>query len=254
MSGEIMGDPVVVASGQESYSWFNWLLKIANGIKGFIDAATIASPDRGYLDSLLDNMMSSSLSDQKSSAETLRWLTDEYPPYRDLLGNNDEALSKLLQPLAVPRNACLDLHLQGDIITTVLNISLPEGNKKVVAENPRVIPLLIDCLRTGTTMTKRNTAAALSKLSEFHSNRTLIVESGALGPLIRLVGEGNPETMANGLWLCSNVHALPRSNHRYVWRKSCQRLRSEGGFEEVMDGAFLDLLPRSSLFLLQEVR
>ncbi|KAE9451835.1 hypothetical protein C3L33_16264, partial [Rhododendron williamsianum] len=35
MSAEIMGDPVVVASGQ-----------IANGIKGFIDAATIASPDR----------------------------------------------------------------------------------------------------------------------------------------------------------------------------------------------------------------
>ncbi|KAF7149997.1 hypothetical protein RHSIM_Rhsim02G0085300 [Rhododendron simsii] len=190
ISAEIMGDPVVVASGQ-----------IANRIKGFIDAAMIASSDQGYLDSLLDNMMSSSLSDQKSSAEILRWLTDESPPNRDLLGNN-EAVSKMLEPLAVPGNACLDLHLQGDIqgdiITTVLNISLPKGNKKVVAENPRVIPLIIDALRTGTTMTKRNAAAALSKLSELDSNRTLIVECGALGPLIRLVGEGNPETMANG--------------------------------------------------------
>ncbi|XP_058202710.1 U-box domain-containing protein 9-like [Rhododendron vialii] len=132
MSGETMGDPVVVASGRESYSCFNWLLKILNGIKGFIDAAVLASPDRSRIDSLLDNM-SSSLSDQKSSAKTLRWLTDEYPPYRDLLGNN-EAVSKLLEPLVVPRNACLDLHLQGDIIATVLNISLPEGNKKAVVE------------------------------------------------------------------------------------------------------------------------
>ncbi|KAG5560985.1 hypothetical protein RHGRI_004119 [Rhododendron griersonianum] len=130
--------------------------QIANGIKGFIDAATIASPDRGYLDSLLDNMMSSSLSDQKSSAETLRWLTDEYPLYRDLLGNN-EAVSKLLEPLAVP---------------------------------------------------------PLFKLSELDSNRTLIVESSALGPLIRLVGEGNPETMANG---CTTMYILCRGpiTHTY---------------------------------------
>ncbi|KAF7150628.1 hypothetical protein RHSIM_Rhsim02G0085500 [Rhododendron simsii] len=150
-----------IKQARESYSCFNWLLKILNGIKGFIDAAVLASPDCSRLDSLLDNM-SCSLSDQKSSAKTLRWLTDEYPPYRDLLGNN-EAVSKLLEPLAVPGNACLDLHLQGDIIATVLNISLPEGNKKVVAENSRVIPLLIDALRTGTTMTKGNAAAALSK-------------------------------------------------------------------------------------------
>ncbi|KAG5560987.1 hypothetical protein RHGRI_004121 [Rhododendron griersonianum] len=238
-SGEIMGDPVLVASGQESYSCFSWLLKILNGIKGFIDAAVLAPPDRSRLDSVLDNMMSCSLSDQKSSAKTLRWLTDEYPLYRDLLGNN-EAVSKLLEPLAVPGNACLDLHLQGHIITTVLNISLPDGNKKVVAENPRVIPSLIDALRTGTTMTKRNAAAALSKLSELDLNRTLIVESGALGPLIRLVGEGNPETMGNG---CTAMYMLCRGPITDTYG---EKAVSDGAvrvvLRKVMDGAFLDFL------------
>ncbi|KAF7151915.1 hypothetical protein RHSIM_Rhsim02G0085400 [Rhododendron simsii] len=144
---------------------------------------------KNIIDSLLDKMMSSSLSDQKSSAKTLRQLTKQYPPFRDLFGN--EAVSKLLKPLDVPGNACLDLDLRLDIITTVFNISLPQGNKKVVAENLRVIPLLINALRTGTSKTKSNAAAALFKLSELDSNRTLIHESGALGPLIRLVKDGD---------------------------------------------------------------
>ncbi|KAG5560991.1 hypothetical protein RHGRI_004125 [Rhododendron griersonianum] len=99
----------------------------------------------------------SSLSDQKSSAKTLLQLTKQYPQFRDLFGN--EAVSKLLEPFDVPSNACLDLDLQQDIITTVFNISLPQGNKKVVAENLRVIPLLINALRTGTSKTQSNAAA-----------------------------------------------------------------------------------------------
>ncbi|XP_058202381.1 U-box domain-containing protein 9-like [Rhododendron vialii] len=194
---------------------------------------------KNIIDSLLDNMMSSSLSDQKSSAKTLRQLTKQYPPFRDLFGN--EAVSKLLEPLDVPDNACLDLDLQLDIITTVFNISLPDGNKKVVAENQRVIPLLINALRTGTSQTKSNAAAALLNLSKLNSNRTLIHESGALGPLIRLVGQGNSETMTD---VCKAMYMLCWEGANTDAQR--EKAVSDGAvrviLRKVKDGAFLDLL------------
>ncbi|KAI8567092.1 hypothetical protein RHMOL_Rhmol02G0094500 [Rhododendron molle] len=194
---------------------------------------------KNIIDSLLDKMMSSSLSDQKSSAKNLRQLTKQYAPFRDLFGN--EAVSKLLKPLDVPGNACLDLDLQLDIITTVFNISLPQGNKKVVAENPRVIPLLINALRTGTSQTKSNAAAALFNLSELDSNRTLIHVSGALGPLIRLVGEGNSETMTD---VCAAMSMLCRDGANTDAHR--EKAVSDGAvrviLRKVKDGDFLDLL------------
>ncbi|KAE9452807.1 hypothetical protein C3L33_15291, partial [Rhododendron williamsianum] len=184
-------------------------------------------------------MMSSSLSDQKSSAKTLRQLTKQYPLSRDLFSN--EAVSKLLEPLDVPDNASLDLDLQLDIITTVFNISLPQGNKKVVAENLRVIPLLINALRTGTSQTKSNAAAALFRLSELDLNRTLIHESDALGSLICLVREGNSETMTD---ICAAMYMLCWDGANTVAHR--EKAVSDGAvrviLRKVKDGDFLDLL------------
>ncbi|KAF7151971.1 hypothetical protein RHSIM_Rhsim02G0085000 [Rhododendron simsii] len=280
MSREITGDPVVVASGQtydrpSIAEWFRQCHKTCPNTKQDRDPVVVASGQtyncpsieecfrqglkarpktkqeltnslltrnnllKNIIDSLLDKMMSSSLSDQKSSAKTLRQLTKQYPPFRDLFGN--EAVSKLHKPLDVPGNACLDLDLQLDIITTVFNISLPQWNKKVVAENLRVIPLLINALRTCTSKTKSNAAAALFKLSELDSNRTLIHESGALGPLIRLVGEGNSETMTD---VCAATYMLCWDGANTDAHR--EKAVSDGAMRvisrKVKDGDFLDLL------------
>ncbi|KAF7151621.1 hypothetical protein RHSIM_Rhsim02G0085100 [Rhododendron simsii] len=189
-------------------------------------------------------MMSSSLSDQTRYAKTLRQLTKQCRQCRDLFGN-DEAVSKLIKPLDVPDNACLDLDLyldlQLDIITTVFNISVPKGNRKVVAENLRVIPALVKALRTGTSQTKSNAAAALFNLSKLDSNRTLIHESGALGLLIRLVGEGNSETMTD---VCKAMYMLCWDRANTVAHR--EKAVSVGAvrviLRKVKNGDFLDLL------------
>ncbi|XP_022040182.2 U-box domain-containing protein 9, partial [Helianthus annuus] len=85
--------------------------------------------------------------------------------------------------------------LQEDLITTLLNLSINDSNKKLVAETPMVIPLLLDALRFGTIETRTNAAATLFTLSALDSNKSLIGKSGGLKPLIDLLEEGRPLAM-----------------------------------------------------------
>ncbi|KAK7395401.1 hypothetical protein VNO78_15958 [Psophocarpus tetragonolobus] len=85
--------------------------------------------------------------------------------------------------------------LQEDIITALLNISIHDNNKKLVAETPMVIPQLMRALKSGIIETRSNAAAALFTLSALDSNKELIGKSGALKPLIDLLEEGHPLAM-----------------------------------------------------------
>ncbi|KAL8170198.1 hypothetical protein V2J09_022002 [Rumex salicifolius] len=140
---------------------------------------------------LLDKISSSSISDQKSAAKELRLLTKRMPTFRALFGESTNSITKLLKPLANRNPVLSQTHpdLQEDLITTVLNISILDSNKKIVAEIPRVLEILVEALRCGTIESRSNAAAALFTLSALDSNKLLIGQAGALGPLIELLND-----------------------------------------------------------------
>lgn len=232
LSGELMKDPVVIASGQSFdrpliQKWLNdghqtcprseqvlshmilipnqlvreiisrWCkehaVEIASAVKE-IDGEIVTNVDRGYLQTLLEKLSSLSLTDQKVAAKEIRQLTKRSPSSRALFAEITDGIPNLLKPLTVD-GAGTHPELQEDLITTVLNLSINENNKKLIAECPMVIPLLIESLRSGNIETRRNAAAAIFTLSALDSNKSMIGELGALKPLIELLEYGNPLAM-----------------------------------------------------------
>lgn len=193
------------------------------------DEDIVTDDSRSYFNSLLEKM-SSSPSDQKEAAKELRLLTKRMPSFRALFGESTDAIPQLLYPLS-PGRADTDPELQEDLITTVLNLSIHDNNKRVVAENPLAIPLLIDSLRTGTIETRRNAAAALFTLSALDNNKLIIGKSGAIQPLVELLEEGHPLAMkdvASAIFnLCIVLENKRRAVHagavRVVLRKIMER-------------------------------
>ncbi|KAK6232884.1 hypothetical protein QUC31_009824 [Theobroma cacao] len=273
LSGEIMGDPVVLSSGQtydrpNIQKWLNegnltcplskqvlsHTILIPNclvrelilhwskerGIalpKSYqdVDGDMNAEVDRIYLNSLLEKM-SSSLSDQKEAAKELRRLTKTAPSYRAVFCEFTDAISRLLSPLSQSKVES-DPGLQEDLITTVLNLSIHGNNKKLIAENPVVIPLLIESMKFGTIETRRNAAAALFSLSALDSNKFIIGNSGALVPLLELLREGHPLALMDAASAIFNLCFVSENKAKFI----------EIGIVKVMlqkikDGIFVDEL------------
>ncbi|KAM1791521.1 hypothetical protein ACFX12_035481 [Malus domestica] len=155
----------------------------------------ITESDRDHFLSLL-RKMSSTFPEQKEAAKELRMLTKRMPSFRALFSESIHAIPQLLSPLSEGKfEDGIDPELQEDIITTLLNLSIHDNNKKLVAETLMVIPLLMEALQSGTIQTRSNAAAALFTLSALDSNKALIGKSGALKPLIALLEEGHPLAM-----------------------------------------------------------
>ncbi|KAM1095880.1 hypothetical protein EV1_010747 [Malus domestica] len=231
ISGELMADPVVLATGETFdrpfiQRWFNeghrtcpqtkqvishtvltpnhlvremvsqWCreheIELPKPVQD-IDEQLVTNADRGCLNSLLEKM-SSSLSDQKAAAKQLRLLTKRSSSFRALFGESTETIPQLLNPLSPGQ---VDAHpdLQEDLITTLLNLSIHDNNKRLVAENASVIRLLIESLEYGTVQTKSNAAATFFTLSAIDSNKITIGASGAMKPLIDLLDVGHPLAM-----------------------------------------------------------
>ena len=153
---------------------------------------TVTRSDREIFNSLLCKVSSSNLQDQKSAAKELRLLTRKGTEFRALFGESPDEITRLVNPLLHGSNP--DEKLQEDVVTTLLNISIhDDSNKKLVCENPNVIPLLIDALRRGTVATRSNAAAAIFTLCIAHENRSRAVRDGA----VRVLGK----KISNGLYV-----------------------------------------------------
>ncbi|KAF3777400.1 U-box domain-containing protein 9 [Nymphaea thermarum] len=234
ISSELMKDPVVLATGQtydraHIQAWLNnghrtcprtqqvlshliltpnYLVR--NMIQQWCESQGIELPapqngtgdvyqegitqgDRVHLDSLLQKIAFPSMEEQKQAAKELRLLTKRASSFRTLLGQAPDAMPLLLSLLS---RVDSDLHpeVQEDVVTTILNLSIHDDNKKLVAEAPEAIPLLIKALKSGTMQTRSNSAAALFSLSALDANKIKIGEAGAIGPLIELLDQGS--TMA----------------------------------------------------------
>ncbi|KAK1428512.1 hypothetical protein QVD17_17347 [Tagetes erecta] len=142
---------------------------------------------------LLLKKLSSSLStitEQKQAASTLRSLTKRNPSFRAFFGESSTAIPQLLTPLSEIKNE-IDPDLYEDLITTLLNLSIHDSNKKLAAETPNVILILLHALRSGRIETRTNAAATLFTLSALDSNKLIIGKAGGLEPLIDLLEEGH---------------------------------------------------------------
>lgn len=176
----------------------------------------ITEADRDHFLSLLEKM-SLTLPEQKDAARELRLLTKRMPSFRALFSESLEAIPQLLRPLSEGKSgSSMYPDLQEDIITTLLNLSIHDNNKKLVAETPMVIPLLMEALRSGSIETRTNAAAALFTLSALDSNKTLIGKSGALKPLIDLLEEGHPSAMKDVASAIFNLCIIHENKARAV--------------------------------------
>ncbi|KAJ9547931.1 hypothetical protein OSB04_020474 [Centaurea solstitialis] len=163
---------------------------------------------KGYRALLIEQIskLATTLSDQKEAARKLRSLTRTSTSFRELFGESDEYIRRLVTPLSEFKPEIeIDDELHGDLITILFDISKQESNKKLVAETPRVIRVLIDALRWRKVETRSNAAAALFTLSAIESNNALIGEAGALKPLIKLLKEGKPLEIED---VASAIHRL----------------------------------------------
>ncbi|CAI9772413.1 unnamed protein product [Fraxinus pennsylvanica] len=96
-----------------------------------------------------------------------------------------------------------------DLVATILNLSVHDSNRKLVGETTLAIHFLIESLKSERIVTRSNAAAALLVLSTLDSNKHVIGKSGAIKPLIDLVEEGHPLAMKDAaaaiLSLCAVV-------------------------------------------------
>lgn len=196
----------------------------------------ITDADRNRLNGLLKKL-SSSLSEQKQAAKEIRMLTKRMPSFRSFFCESTDAIPRLLRPLTHEK---IDDHpdLQEDLITATLNLSIQDSNKKIIAEHPPVVPLLVQSLRHGTIETRANAAAALFSLSALDSNKHLIGESDALKPLIDLLEEGHPLAMkdaASAIFnLCKAVENRGRAVHDGAVKVILQKIKDQVLVDELL--------------------
>ncbi|XP_021273663.1 U-box domain-containing protein 9 [Herrania umbratica] len=275
LSKELMTDPIILASGQTYdrpfiQKWLNagnrtcprtqqvlshaaltpnhliremisqWCksqgIELPNPVQyGKQEGVTKAEHDHFF--SLLDKL-SATLPEQKEAAKELRLLTKKMPSFRALFGESVDAIPQLLTPLSGSKSqGGVHPDLQEDVITTLLNLSIHDSNKKLVAETPMVIPLLMEALRSETIETRSNAAAALFTLSALDSNKALIGKAGALKPLIDLLDEGHPLAMKDVASAIFNLCIIHENKARAV-RDGAVRVI----IEKIRDGVHVDEL------------
>lgn len=151
---------------------------------------------------------------KKQAVKDLRLLTKQKTSVRAFIGQNPDAIPKLLTVLSTP-GLDDDREVQEDAVTTVLNLSIFDSNKRILGDDLQTIPFLIDALKTGTMQTQGNAAAALFSLSALDSNKIKIGELGAMRPLIELLEYGSLEAKkdaANAIFnLCTNYENRTRA-------------------------------------------
>lgn len=179
------------------------------------DENGLTESDQNHFLSLLKKLSSSNITETKEAAKTLRSLTKKNPSFRAFFGENTDSIPQLLAPLSGIKT---ETHpdLQEDLITTLLNISIHDSNKKLVAETPMAIPTLLDALILGTIETRSNAAATLFTLSALDSNKSVIGKAGALKPLIDLLEEGHALAIKDAASAIFNLCIVHENKSRAV--------------------------------------
>ncbi|XP_075476780.1 U-box domain-containing protein 15-like [Primulina tabacum] len=225
VSLEIMADPVIIATGQtyERESIRKWLssghrtcpktgqklnyltlapnLALRNLIlqwceknsydlpkKEVCDEPDIASsPLAEEISSLVQNLYLPPANVQRDAIFRIRILSKESADSRILFANSGgiPPLISLLSSLSYAD----DSETQQHIVTALLNLSLDESNKRLIARGG-AIPAIVRVLMCGTQEAKENSAAALFSLSVLDENKVIVGCSNGIPPLVDLLRSG----------------------------------------------------------------
>ncbi|KAL7237167.1 hypothetical protein ACSBR1_020274 [Camellia fascicularis] len=218
---EIMTDPVIVATGQtyERESIQKWLnsnhwtcpktgqslahmslapnFALRNLILQWCENNNFELPRKDIYDgsdnssialteeisSLVQNLSSRELDIQREAIVKIRMLSKENPDNRILLANMG-AIPPLIKFLSYP-----DSKIQEHTVTTLLNLSLDEVNKRLIAREG-AIPTIIEILQNGTDEARENSAATLFSLSMLDENKVMIGCLNGIPPLVDLLRTG----------------------------------------------------------------
>ncbi|XP_052202282.1 U-box domain-containing protein 15 [Diospyros lotus] len=215
---EIMTDPVIIATGQtyERESIQKWLdsdhrtcpktgqvlshLSLAPNfaLRNLIlqwceknnfqlpkkEAPTSSSVEcNEEISSLVQNLSSSHLGEQRKAVRKIRTLTKDRPESRVSIANSG-AIPPLVCLLSYP-----DSKIQEDAVTALLNLSIDETNKKLITQE-EPIPAIVEVLQRGTVGGKENSAAALFSLSMLDENKAKIGLLNGIPPLVDLLQTG----------------------------------------------------------------
>ncbi|CAN0898029.1 U-box domain-containing protein 9 [Linum grandiflorum] len=172
-------------------------------------AGGITQADRDRFHSLINKLASSG---ENEAAKELRQLTKRMPSFRALFGE----IPSIPQLLSTLDRKAVDPELQEDVITTLLNLSIHDNNKKLVAETPKAIPLIVEALNAEKIETRTNAAATLFTLSALDANKELIGKSGALKPLFALLESGNALAMKDSAAAIFNLCIVHENRARAV--------------------------------------
>ncbi|GER55564.1 protein kinase superfamily protein [Striga asiatica] len=265
ISGTLMMDPVVLASGQTYEETFirKWLengnrkcpksdeqlshtLLIPNhSIKKMIinwhqtretnmpAVVSLTGDDENHSSSanankehLIELLKKHFYSSDTKAAKELRLLTSSFPLFRSLFGEVKFAISCIFSQHLVER-AYFDPCLHEDLIAITLNIATHEPNKrKIIETSSLAVKFLISSMRNENIEIKRHAVAAMSELSSLDSNKHILGKSGALGPLVEIVREGNHLMLKDALSTMNALCTLTENKERAI---------SEGAIIAIME-------------------
>ncbi|KAG9443126.1 hypothetical protein H6P81_018980 [Aristolochia fimbriata] len=221
ISLEIMTDPVIIATGQtyEKSSIQMWLdsnhrtcpitrqplahislapnYALRNLIQRWCEVNNIMLPEKMIastsseccsvhneeITSLVQNLSSNHLEEQRKAVTKIRMLSKENPDNRIAIAAKG-GIPPLVHLLSYP-----DSKIQEQTVTALLNLSIEEENKKAIAKQG-AIPAIIDILQKGTVEARENSAAALFSLSMIDENKVLIGSLNGIPPLVDLLRNG----------------------------------------------------------------
>ncbi|KAG6531475.1 protein spotted leaf 11-like [Zingiber officinale] len=133
---------------------------------------------------LVRKLSSQNLEDQRSAAGELRSLAKRNADNRICIAEAG-AISILVSLLSTN-----DARTQEHAVTALLNLSIYEENKSKIIFSGAV-PGIVHVLKKGSMEARENAAATLFSLSVVDRNKVIIGDSGAIPPLVSLLSEGS---------------------------------------------------------------
>ncbi|KAG6402331.1 hypothetical protein SASPL_139209 [Salvia splendens] len=159
------------------------------------------------------------LPDLPASVRELRLLTACSSSARAFVGEINGAIPRLLSPFLIER-CYSDPALYEDMVATILNISVDHSCQTKILEGSTttttsaVISFLSDALRSKNSDTRGHAAASLSTLSTLDANKAVIGESDAIKRLIKLLEEGHPLVSRDAAFAILNLCTLVENRER----------------------------------------
>lgn len=169
----------------------------------------LSSRDDGKILSLVQNLSSSRLDEQRKAVEKIRMLSKESPENRTLIAKAG-GVQLLVQLLSYP-----DSKIREHSVTALLNLSIDDSNKKLISEGD-AIPAIIEILQSGTVGAKENSAAALFSLSMLDENKIKIGTLDGIPPLVDLLRTGTVRGKKDAITALFNLCLNPGNKIRAI--------------------------------------